>query len=100
MDDKLLGDADEQRLATSQGTIQSRYSKKYLGKSPGLSVYTLVTNFVAPNAKNIGLNEYKGHSLIPIIGTYKGTIRSNAAFFASSSVRCHVFSFLLSTRAE
>jgi TnpA family transposase len=67
MDDKLLGDADGQKLATSQGTIQSRYSKKYLGKSPGLSVYTLVTNFVAPNAKNIGLNEYEGHSLYDVI---------------------------------
>jgi len=67
MDDKLLADADGQKLPTSESTIQSRYSKKYLGKSPGLSVYTLVANFVAVNAKNIGLNEYEGHSLYDII---------------------------------
>jgi TnpA family transposase len=67
MDDNLLADADGQKLPTSESTIQSRYSKKYLGKSPGLSVYTLVANFVAVNAKNIGLNEYEGHSLYDII---------------------------------
>lgn len=67
MDDKLLADADGQKLPTSESTIQSRYSQKYLGKSPGLSIYTLVANFVAVNAKNIGLNEYEGHSLYDII---------------------------------
>ncbi len=67
MNDKLLADADGQKLATSEGTIQSRYSKKYLGKSPGLSVYTLIANFVAVNSKNIGLNEYEGHSLYEVI---------------------------------
>ena len=67
MDDKLLADADGQKLPTSESTIQSRYSKKYLGKSPGLSVYTLVVNFVAVNAKNIGLNEYEGHYLYDVI---------------------------------
>jgi TnpA family transposase len=67
MDEKLLGDADGQKLPTSETTIQSRYSKKYLGKSPGLSIYTLVANFVAVNAKNIGLNEYEGHFLYDII---------------------------------
>ena len=67
MDDKLLADADGQKLATSENTIQSRYSKKYLGKSPGLSIYTLIANFVAANAKNIGLNEYEGHALYGVI---------------------------------
>lgn len=67
MDDKLLADADGQKLPTSESTIQSRYSKKYLGKSPGLSIYTLIANFVAANAKNIGLNEYEGHSLYDVI---------------------------------
>ncbi|CDZ79355.1 Transposase, TnpA family [Legionella massiliensis] len=67
MDDRLLADADGQKLPTSEGTIQSRYSKKYLGKSPGLSIYTLIANFVAANAKNIGLNEYEGHSLYDLI---------------------------------
>ena len=67
MDDKLLADADGQKLPTSESTIQSRYSTKYLGKAPGLSVYTLIANFVAVNAKNIGLNEYEGHSLYDVI---------------------------------
>jgi hypothetical protein len=67
MDEKLLADADGQKLPTSESTIQSRYSTKYLGKDPGLSVYTLIANFIAVNAKNIGLNEYEGHSLFDII---------------------------------
>ena len=33
MFDKLLADADGQRFLTSNSTIQSRYSKKHLGKS-------------------------------------------------------------------
>lgn len=74
MDEKLLADADGQKLPTSKSTIQSRYSKKYLGKSPGLSVYTLVANFVAVNAKNIGLNEYEGHSLYDVIYSNKTDI--------------------------
>src|SRR5690606_37324911 len=60
--------------ATSESTIQSRYSKKYLGKSPGLSIYTLIANFVAPNAKNIGLNEYEGHALYDVIQGNKTNI--------------------------
>jgi len=74
MDDKLLADADGQKLPTSESTIQSRYSKKYLGKSPGLSIYTLIANFVAANAKNIGLNEYEGHSLFDVIQGNKTNI--------------------------
>jgi hypothetical protein len=68
----LLADADGQKLSTSESTIQSRYSKKYLGKSPGLSIHTLISNFVAANAKNIGLNEYEGHSLYDVIQGNKG----------------------------
>ena len=67
MNEKLLADADGQKLPTSESTLQSRYSTKYLGKDPGLSVYTLIANFIAVNAKNIGLNEYEGHSLFDII---------------------------------
>ena len=66
-DNKILADADGQKFATSNSTIQSRYSKKYLGKGKGISIYTLVANFVAVNAKNIGLNEYEGHSLYDMI---------------------------------
>jgi TnpA family transposase len=67
LDDKLLADADGQKFTTSNSTIQSRYSKKYLGKGKGISLYTLIANFVAVNAKNIGLNEYEGHALYDMI---------------------------------
>ncbi len=65
--DKLLADTDGQKFATTNNTIQSRFSKKYLGKGKGISLYTLIANFVAVNAKNIGLNEYEGHSLYDMI---------------------------------
>ena len=77
MDDKLLADADGQKLPTSESTIQSRYSRKYLGKSPGISIYTLIANFVAVNAKNIGLNEYEGHSLYDMVNGNKTDVDIN-----------------------
>lgn len=67
LDNKLLADADGQKQSTNFNTIQSRYSKKYLGKGKGISLYTLLANFVAVNARNIGLNEYEGHYLYDII---------------------------------
>jgi len=75
VDNKTLADADGQKLPTSESTIQSRYSTKYLGKAPGISVYTLIANFVAVNAKNIGLNEYEGHSLYDVINGNKTDIQ-------------------------
>lgn len=74
LDNKLLADSDGQKHATSESTIQSRYSKKYLGKGRGISLYTLIANFVAVNAKNIGLNEYEGHSLFDMIYSNKTDI--------------------------
>ena len=67
LDDKLLADADGQKFATSDSTIQSRYSKKYLGTGRGISLYTLIANHVAVNACNMGLNEYEGHCLYDMI---------------------------------
>ncbi len=94
MDDKLLADADGQKLATSESTIQSRYSKKYLGKSPGLSVYTLIANFVAVNAKNIGLNEYEGHSLYEVIYGNKTNIDIDMVTGDNHSLNKHNFVIL------
>jgi TnpA family transposase len=74
LDNKLLADADGQKFSTSDSTIQSRYSKKYFGKGRGISLYTLIANFVAVNAKNIGLNEYEGHSLFDMIYSNKTDI--------------------------
>ncbi len=67
LDKKLLADTDGQKFSTRSHTIQSRHSKKYLGKGKGISLYTLLANFVAVNSKNIGLNEYEGHFLYDII---------------------------------
>lgn len=78
LDNKLLADADGQKFATSNSTIQSRYSKKYLGKGRGISLYTLIANFVAVNAKNIGLNEYEGHSLYDMVYGNKTEIDINS----------------------
>lgn len=74
IDNKTLGDGDGQKMPTNESTIQSRYSKKYLGKAPGISVYTLIANFIAVNAKNIGLNEYEGHSLYDLLNGNKTDI--------------------------
>ncbi len=78
LENKILADADGQKFATNDNTIQSRYSKKYLGKGRGISLYTLIANFVAVNAKNIGLNEYEGHSLYDMIYNNKTDITINA----------------------
>jgi TnpA family transposase len=78
LDDKLLADADGQKFATSDSTIQSRYSKKYLGKGRGISLYTLIANFVAVNARNIGLNEYEGHCLYDMVYGNKTDIDINS----------------------
>lgn len=67
LDDRLLADVDGQKHSTTESTIQSRYSRKYLGKGKGISIYSLIANFVAINAKNLGLNEYEGHSLYDMI---------------------------------
>lgn len=67
LDNKVIADADGQKISTTKNTIQSRYSRKYFGKTPGISIYTLLANHVAVNAKNIGPNEYEGHSLYDMI---------------------------------
>lgn len=67
IENKILADADGQKFSTSNSTIQSRFSKKYLGKGKGISLYTLIANHVAVNSKNIGLNEYEGHALFDMI---------------------------------
>jgi TnpA family transposase len=64
---KLLADADGQKFVTNDSTIQSRFSKKFFGKGKGISLYTLIANFVAVNATNIGPNEYEGHSLYDMV---------------------------------
>ncbi|PHM75409.1 transposase [Xenorhabdus cabanillasii JM26] len=74
IDNKVLADADGQKFSTSDSTIQSRYSRKYLGKGRGISLYTLIANYVAVNAKNIGLNEYEGHYLYDMVYNNKTDI--------------------------
>jgi TnpA family transposase len=67
VDNQTLADADGQKISSTESTIQSRYSKKFFGGDKGISIYTLLANFVAVNAKNIGPNEYEGHSLFDMV---------------------------------
>lgn len=77
LDGELLADADGKKHSTNNSTIQSRYSKKYLGKGKGISLYSLIANHVVVNAKSIGLNEYEGHGLYDIICGNKSNISIN-----------------------
>jgi TnpA family transposase len=67
LDEKVLADADGQKIGSSNQTIQSRHSRKFFGKGCGISIYSLVANFVAVNARNLGLNEYEGHCLYDMV---------------------------------
>jgi len=67
IENQTLADTDGQKILSTNNTIQSRYSKKFFGGEKGISIYTLLANFVAVNAKNIGPNEYEGHSLFDMI---------------------------------
>ena len=78
LEGKLLTDDDGQKASTKTSTIKSRYSKKYLGKGNGLSVLSLIANFVAVNVKNIGLNEYEGHYLYDMVYSNQSEIKIQA----------------------
>ena len=78
LDDKLLADADGQKYATTESSIQSRYSKKYLGRGKGISIMSLTANNITPVSKNIGLNEYEGHSLFDMLYSNKTDIMINS----------------------
>lgn len=67
LDEKTLADIDGQKESTKKNTIHSRYSKKYLGKGMGLSILSLMVNYISVNAKNIGLNQYEGHHLFDMV---------------------------------
>jgi len=75
MGDLALADADGQKIPSTNQTIQARYSEKFLGKERGISIYTLLVNFVAINAKNIGPNEYEGHSLYDVVYGNKTAVK-------------------------
>ena len=77
LDGELLADADGKKHSTNNSTIQSRYSRKYLGKGKGISLYSLMANNIVVNAKSIGLNEYEGHGLYDIVCGNKSNITIN-----------------------
>ncbi len=74
LDGDTLADADGKKHPTSNSTIQSRYSTKYIGKGRGISICSLVANHVIVNSRTIGLNEYEGHGLYDIIYGNKSDI--------------------------
>ncbi|MCA6221654.1 Tn3 family transposase [Photorhabdus sp. UCH-936] len=50
-------------------------------KGRGISLYTLIANYVVVNAKNIGLNEYEGHSLYDMVYSNKSVGRACETIF-------------------
>lgn len=93
IDHQVLADADGQKIPSTHSTIQSRYSKKFLGKSKGISIYTLLANFVAVNATNIGPNEYEGHALYDIL--YHNKTDINIDMVTGDSHSQNKYNFLL-----
>ncbi|MBY0581225.1 MAG: Tn3 family transposase [Rickettsiales bacterium] len=67
LDGEILADADGKKHPTTNSNIQSRFSTKYIGKGKGISILSLVANYVIVNSKTIGLNEYEAHSLYDMI---------------------------------
>lgn len=74
LDGETLADSDGKKHPTSDSTIQSRYSRKYVGKGRGISICSLVANHVVVNSRTIGLNEYEGHGLFDMIYGNKSDI--------------------------
>jgi len=67
IDRKLLGDADGQKFESRLQTIQARYSSKFFGLAKGISTYSLVTNNVPINSKNISPNDHESHFTFDIV---------------------------------
>lgn len=63
----IVGDGDGQKYETRHHTVQSRYSSKYFGTYKGISVYSLVANYIAVNSRVIGPNEHESHYLYDIL---------------------------------
>lgn len=78
LDNKTLADIDGQKAATKKNTIHSRYSKKYLGKGKGLSILSLIANYISVNVKNIGLNQYEGNHLFDMVYGNNSNIKIGA----------------------
>jgi TnpA family transposase len=94
IDNQTLADTDGQKIPSTNSTIQSRYSKKFFGGEKGISIYTLLANFVAVNATNIGPNEYEGHSLFDMIYGNKTEINIDLVTGDNHSINKCNFVFL------
>ena len=94
VDNQTLADIDGQKILSTNNTIQSRYSKKFFGGDKGISIYTLLANFVAVNATNIGPNEYEGHALFDMIYGNKTEINIDMVTGDNHSINKCNFVFL------
>ncbi len=94
IDNQTLADTDGQKILSTNNTIQSRYSKKFFGGEKGTSIYTLLANFVAVNATNIGPNEYEGHALFDMIYGNKTEINIDMVTGDNHSINKCNFVFL------
>ncbi len=66
-EDKTLSDIDGSKYMVRRKTIQARHSKKYFGKSQGISIMKLVANHVALNSRVIGCNEHESYFAFDLI---------------------------------
>ena len=65
--DKILSDYDGSKFKVKRKSIKARYSKKYFGDSPGISVVSLMANHVPINARLIGCNEHESHFAFDLV---------------------------------
>jgi TnpA family transposase len=65
--DKILSDVDGSKFKVKRKNIKARYSKKYFGDSPGISVMSLMANHVPINARLIGCNEHESHFAFDLV---------------------------------
>ena len=64
---KVIADYDGSKFKVKRKTIQARYSKKYFGDTPGISVVSLMANHVPINSKVIGCNEHESHFAFDLV---------------------------------
>ena len=65
--DKIHASIDGQKFETRLRHILARYSPKYFGMRPGISVMTLVAGHLPINSKIISANEHESHHIYDLV---------------------------------
>ncbi len=79
----LHSSSDGQKFGTQFNTINSRYSPKYFGLEKGITSYSLVSNHIPINAKNIGAHEHESHYVFDIL--FNNTSNINPTIHSTDS---------------